>query len=95
MLLQVPHATTYQLDAVDNRQAVIENGAAAPYQMDATLPQPADFQMNQYSLTPFGSRTYDLNGNQISVNGPGGITMFAFPILNSSRSAKESRLVLP
>ncbi|HXG48879.1 MAG TPA: DUF6531 domain-containing protein [Methylomirabilota bacterium] len=55
----------YQLDANGNRQVVVEDGVAQPYTMDATLPEPADFQMNQYTLTPFGAFQYDANGNRI------------------------------
>lgn len=62
----------YQLDANGNRQAVIEDGIAQIYTMDATLPEPADFQMNQYTLTPFGAFQYDANGNRIRTTTPEG-----------------------
>ena len=74
----VEQETEYQLDGMGNRQAVIENGALGRYTMDAAAPEPADFQMNQYTLTPFGPRRYDRNGNQISIDGPAGATMFTY-----------------
>ncbi len=55
----------YQLDPNGNRQVVIEDGVAQPYTMDATLPEPADFQMNQYTASPFGEYLYDPNGNRV------------------------------
>ena len=58
---------TYQLDGSGNRMAVISNSVAQPYFRDNTPPPgPADFQMDQYTLTPFGTQTYDENGNLIS-----------------------------
>ena len=53
----------YNLDHVGNRLSVVSNGVAGIYTMSNTLPQPADFQMNQYSTTPFDARLYDANGN--------------------------------
>jgi YD repeat-containing protein len=54
----------YQLDSNGNRQLVIENGLAQTYLMNTTLPEPADFQMNQYTVSPFGEYQYDANGNR-------------------------------
>ncbi len=54
---------TYVLDANGNRQVVFGGGLLEPYQLDSTLPQPADFQVNQYTRTPFDQRQYDENGN--------------------------------
>jgi RHS repeat-associated protein len=34
--------------------------------MSSATPEPADFQVNQYTTTPLGSRTYDRNGNLTS-----------------------------
>lgn len=55
----------YALDGVGNRLLVTGGGGGA-YAMDATLPEPADAQMNQYTYTPFDSRAYDRQGNLIS-----------------------------
>ena len=50
-----------------NRLLGISNGVAAPYVMDNTFPNPADFQMNQYTLTPFVlALNNDANGNLVS-----------------------------
>ena len=54
---------TYVLDPMGNRQVVLGGGMAQPYQLNPKLPQPADFQVNQYTVTPFDERQYDENGN--------------------------------
>ena len=58
----------YNLDGNGNRMLGISNGVAAPYIMDNTFPVPADFQMNQYTLTPFvlAPEQYDQNGNLVA-----------------------------
>lgn len=58
---------SYSLDGNGNRTLGISNGVAAPYVMDRTFPDPADFQMNQYTFTPFvlAPEQYDSNGNLI------------------------------
>ncbi|MCL4787058.1 MAG: DUF4157 domain-containing protein [Verrucomicrobia bacterium] len=53
----------YVLDPMGNRQSVISGGMDHPYLLDPTLPQPADFQVHQYTVTPFDERQYDENGN--------------------------------
>ena len=58
---------SYTLDGNGNRQLVVSNGVAELYSMEATIP-PGDFQMNQYTLTPFGFQSYDDNGNLIAKN---------------------------
>ena len=55
----------YVLDANGNRLQVTNNGILQLYTMDATLPEPADFQMNQYTDTPFGTDGYDARGNRV------------------------------
>ena len=70
--------TQYQLDGNGNRQQVVENGAARLYQMIAATPEPADFQMNQYSRSPFGSHEYDRNGNLVSTDVGAGPRLFHF-----------------
>ena len=55
----------YTLDGANNRTAVTGSLDAGAYNEDATLPQPADAQLNQYSRTPFDQRQYDANGNLI------------------------------
>lgn len=67
---------SYALDGNGNRQSVtlIQDGLISvdAYIMDDTLPDPADFQMNQYTMTPFGSHEYDLRGNRIVTLPPSG-----------------------
>jgi len=71
--------THYTLDGVGNRIAVTNNSVAELYTMDASTPVPADFQVNQYTDTPFGLRTYDPNGN-LKAQNPGmrGELLFEF-----------------
>ena len=59
---------SYMLDGNGNRQLTFSNGLASAYTMDDTFPDPADFQMNQYTLTPFVAlpELYDANGNLVS-----------------------------
>ena len=53
------------LDGVGNRTAVTGSPDPGAYTMNDTIPGPADFQMNQYTNTPFDiSRSYDENGNR-------------------------------
>ena len=72
----------YTLDRNGNRQQVIANGAAQIYEMNPALPEPADFQMNQYSFTPFGGQQHDRNGNLVSVDGPAGATQYYYDYAN-------------
>ncbi|MBK8000745.1 MAG: hypothetical protein IPK15_19040 [Verrucomicrobia bacterium] len=44
----------------------------ATYTMDAGTPEPADFQMNLYTITPFGTQSHDRNGNRVALNSPAG-----------------------
>ncbi|NQU38773.1 MAG: hypothetical protein HQ523_02355 [Lentisphaerae bacterium] len=59
----IAHDTAYLLDAVGNRLSVVRDGTNQPYTLDARLPIPADFQVHQYTDTPFDARQYDENGN--------------------------------
>jgi RHS repeat-associated protein len=52
----------YSLDHVGNRLSVTSGTNVGSYFMNPAVP-PADFQMNQYTTTPFGARTNDANGN--------------------------------
>ena len=60
-----PSVVEYTLDAAGNRLFVAGGSDAGPYTMDATLPEPADFQVHQYTTTPRGPRSYDRSGNAV------------------------------
>lgn len=60
--------TTYYLDGVGNRQQVIGGADAGTYFSDPTVCDPADAQMNQYTITPFDQRQYDPNGNLSTID---------------------------
>jgi hypothetical protein len=63
----VGRTISYSLDGVGNRLAVTGGDNAGTYVMIPAVP-PADFQVNQYTTTlPFDARTYDANGNLVSV----------------------------
>ncbi|MCG8405183.1 MAG: DUF6531 domain-containing protein [Phycisphaerales bacterium] len=55
--------TDYALDGVGNRLATSGDPDSGAYALDPTICEPADFQMNQYTVTPFDEREYDPNGN--------------------------------
>ncbi|MBI4717155.1 MAG: hypothetical protein HY763_05065 [Planctomycetes bacterium] len=60
--------TTYDLDGVGNRTTVTGGPGAGAYTMLALTPNPADRQVNQYTITPYETRTYDANGNLIDLD---------------------------
>lgn len=60
--------TRYALDGAGNRISVAEGANPQFYRRNAMLPEPADFQENQYSLTPFDAREYDANGNLVAID---------------------------
>jgi RHS repeat-associated protein len=64
----VVRETDYSLDGVGNRTTVTGSPNPGNYTMDETTPEPADFQMNQYTTTPFDSRSYDKNGNLVTID---------------------------
>jgi YD repeat-containing protein len=72
----------YELDENGNRRATTLDGVVGLYTMDATSPEPADFQVNQYTTTPFGSSVYDRNGNLVSMPGAAGSTDFSYDYAN-------------
>lgn len=70
--LMVLRDTVYGFDLMGNRTNV--TGAAScsgSYTMDALMPGPLDFQMNQYTTTPCDTRSYDDNGNLVGRSLPG------------------------
>jgi RHS repeat-associated protein len=64
---------SYSLDGVGNRFTVTGGTNAGTYFMNPAVP-PADFQVNQYTTTPFDTRTYDANGNLVSA----GVQRFSY-----------------
>jgi len=72
-------ATNYAIDLAHNRTQVTGAQNPGPYTFDATTPEPADAQMNQYTTTPQGSRAHDRNGNLLS-DAPG--RSFAYDYAN-------------
>ena len=63
--------TVYLLDLAGNRTNVTGDNYPGAYTLSAVTPQPADFQENQYTTTPVGNFTYDLNGNRLSESASG------------------------
>lgn len=53
----------YLFDGAGNRSAVLGGPDPGGYGRDGTTPEPADWQVNQYTETPFDFRQYDRNGN--------------------------------
>jgi RHS repeat-associated protein len=60
----------YDLDGVGNRTQVTGGSDPGLYTMDPTLPEPADFQVNQYTVMPSQERGYDRNGNLVAFGLP-------------------------
>lgn len=58
----------YSFDGVGNRTSVTGGDQPGPYTLDATTPEPADLQVNQYSTTSFDARLYDRNGNLTTID---------------------------
>ena len=59
---------SYAYDGIGNRTLVTGGSEAGNYTLDATLPNPGDFQCNQYTTTPRGARSYDANGATLSAD---------------------------
>ena len=73
----------FVLDGNGNRQMVISNGLPQPYLMNNTPPPgPADFQMNQYTITPFGGQAFDENGNLVSRVNPTAQLVYEYDFAN-------------
>jgi RHS repeat-associated protein len=91
-----PAATTsYALDGVGNRTAVAENGSTNVYTMDASVPNPEDLEMNQYSSIGSYARQYDNNSNLRLVNLPqSGRVSFAYDYKNRLVSVTNTALGL-
>ena len=83
-------ATLYTLDGVHNRQDVAETGTlpevpgeyVGSYAMDPNSPEPADYQVSQYTLVADGGtkplwQHYDRNGNLIRRQDPAGAPQYA------------------
>ncbi len=56
----------YSIDLSHNRSFVSGGSSPGAYLLDATAPDPADAQLNQYSSTPRGNRIHDFNGNVLT-----------------------------
>ncbi len=63
-----PTTIDYGFDGVGNRTTVTGGSDAGSYFMDGIQPEPADFQMNQYTTTPFDARLNDRNGSLQRLN---------------------------
>jgi phage tail-like protein len=84
------YTKNHSLDSNGNRQSVSSNGVVEIYTMDNGTPEPADFQMNQYTGTPFGIEQHDHNGNLISVDTAAGSTHFTYDYANRLVSVERS-----
>ena len=73
--------TDYELDAVGNRLTVTSNAVVQTYTRSAASP-PADFQVNQYTTTPFGSELHDDNGNRVQVTSSAGQLRYVYDYAN-------------
>lgn len=58
----------YNFDGVGNRTKIFGGPHPGNYSMNPQQPEPADFQMNQYTTTSFDARFHDNNGNLSRIN---------------------------
>ena len=65
-----------------NRSSVTNNGVEGRYIMHAGVPLPGDYQMNQYSETPFGLQEFDDNGSRILRSSPNGNFTYHYDYAN-------------
>jgi YD repeat-containing protein len=73
----VARLTTYGLDRMGNRTNVTGETCSGTDTLSSTIP-PADFQMNRYTTTPCDSRTYDSDGNLVSVSSSAGPVTYQY-----------------
>jgi len=66
---QPPVTIDYALSLAGDRLSVTGGPDAGLYTRNPALPEPADAQMHQYTETPTGMRTYDKNGNTLTMSG--------------------------
>ena len=85
--------TQYQLDGEGNRLQVIGGMNPGAYTRDTTTPVPADFQVNQYTTTPFDARQYDENGNMRLTNPTGANGVFRFMMFDYANRLVSAQLV--
>ena len=77
----VVRMVAYGLDRNGNRRNVTGLACSGDYTMSSTLP-PGDFQMDQYTATPCDTRTYDDNGNLVSVSSAAGPVVYQYDYAN-------------
>ena len=84
--------TAYTLDLAGNRLNVTGDNHPGSYTLDATTPEPADFQVNQYTTAPIGDLAYDKNGNRVALSS-GGMLQEAYEYDYANRLVTYSNLV--
>ena len=67
-----PSQVDYSLDGAGNRLLVQGGSDPGSYFLDPAVPEPADFQRDQYTTTPFDHRLHDANGNLVVATANGG-----------------------
>ena len=80
----IRRATDYALDDAGNRTSETGSLSSGAFLLDPTLPNPADAQVNQYTLTPALSLVHDDNGNrsQSTHAGLGDQSLYEFDYLD-------------
>jgi YD repeat-containing protein len=73
----VARLTTYGLDRMGNRTNVTGEACSGAYTLNSTIP-PGDFQMNRYTTTPCDSRTYNNDGDLVSVSSSAGPVTYQY-----------------
>jgi phage tail-like protein len=84
----------YHLDSLGNFLDVTNGTVVSSYTRDASIP-PGDFQMDQYTTTPFGSELHDHNGNLVQVTTPTKQTQYSYDYANRLVSVTDLSSGLP
>ncbi|MEY2407490.1 MAG: hypothetical protein QOF48_160 [Verrucomicrobiota bacterium] len=80
----------YIIDPMGNRTNVMHFGVVDVYFMNPFTPEPADFEMNQYTLTPIGQQQYDRNGNLTQRDNGAGPTVYQYDYADRLISVRRS-----
>jgi YD repeat-containing protein len=87
---------TYTLDNAGNRLNVTGDNHPGAYTLNNTLPEPADFQVNQYTTTPVGNFSYDKNGNRkAETSGASTLRTFSYDYANRLVAINSGSTGLP
>lgn len=90
---------TYGLDGVNNRTSVVGGNDPGTYTLSTATPQPNDFPLNQYTISPTSSpaisHSYDENGNLTSGAGGAANAVMKYDYRNQMIEHRPTTATLP